>query len=149
MVRLGVISDTHGRVPAAVHDVFAGVDHIIHAGDAGSIEVIEELGLIAPVIGVCGNIDPPAVCAALPTELTVEFERTLVYVRHEMRASRDLPRGVSLAIGGHTHVAELRVVRSVTWLNPGSPVRSRRGPKGVALVEIERDREPVARLIPL
>ena len=34
-----------------------GVDHIIHAGDIGSLEVLEALRLIAPVTAVRGNTD--------------------------------------------------------------------------------------------
>ena len=57
MTRLGVISDTHGRLDAAVHEIFAGVERIVHAGDVGAAGVLVELSTIAPVTAVRGNVD--------------------------------------------------------------------------------------------
>ena len=56
-VKLGIISDTHGTVPAAVHAALAGVDHILHAGDVGPVDIITELEAIAPITAVRGNTD--------------------------------------------------------------------------------------------
>ena len=36
-IKLGVISDTHGRFDPAILPIFRGVDYIIHAGDIGKI----------------------------------------------------------------------------------------------------------------
>jgi predicted phosphodiesterase len=56
---LGLISDTHGLVRAEVHTALAGVELILHAGDVGGDEVLDELSLIAPVVAVYGNTDAP------------------------------------------------------------------------------------------
>ena len=56
-MRLGIISDTHGKLRSQVFDVFADVDHIIHAGDIGSPDLIAALEVIAPVTAVYGNTD--------------------------------------------------------------------------------------------
>ena len=48
-MRLGVIADTHGLLRPEVFEVFAGVDHIIHAGDIGPLDILTELEAIAPV----------------------------------------------------------------------------------------------------
>ena len=56
-MKLGLISDTHGQVPNAVHTALAGVDYILHAGDVGPMDVITELEAIAPVHAVLGNTD--------------------------------------------------------------------------------------------
>jgi predicted phosphodiesterase len=56
---IGVISDTHGLVRPEVHEALAGVYLILHAGDVGGDEVLDELALIAPVAAVFGNTDPP------------------------------------------------------------------------------------------
>ncbi len=48
-MRIGVISDTHGVFDRAIARHFAGVEHILHAGDIGRPEVIEQLEQIAPV----------------------------------------------------------------------------------------------------
>ncbi len=54
---VGVISDTHGRLPQSVLKIFKGADLILHAGDIGKAEILESLEKIAPTIGVRGNMD--------------------------------------------------------------------------------------------
>jgi len=56
-MRLGVIADTHGLLRPQVFDAFAEVDHILHAGDLGSLELLTELEALAPVTAVYGNTD--------------------------------------------------------------------------------------------
>jgi putative phosphoesterase len=56
-MKIGLISDTHGHLPGKVHDAFKTVDLILHAGDIGSQDIINELETIAPVYAVHGNID--------------------------------------------------------------------------------------------
>ena len=56
---IGLISDTHGLLRPDVHDVFAGVELILHAGDVGGDDILDELETIAPVAAVFGNTDSP------------------------------------------------------------------------------------------
>ena len=51
-MRLGIISDTHGRLPNAVFEIFSEVDHILHGGDEGMAVVLTELEKLAPVTAV-------------------------------------------------------------------------------------------------
>ena len=55
--RVGLISDTHNMLRPSVFDVFEGVDVILHAGDVGDDDILDELGAIAPVYAVRGNTD--------------------------------------------------------------------------------------------
>ena len=57
MMRIGVISDTHGVLRPEAIKLLAGTDHIIHAGDIGAPGVIEGLRRIAPTTAIRGNID--------------------------------------------------------------------------------------------
>ena len=57
MMRIGIISDTHGLLRPEAIEQLAGSDHIIHAGDIGAPEVIDGLQKIAPTTAVRGNID--------------------------------------------------------------------------------------------
>ena len=57
MLRIGVISDTHGFLRPEVEQRLAGVAHIVHVGDIGSPNVIAGLQRIAPVIAIRGNVD--------------------------------------------------------------------------------------------
>jgi len=61
-VRLGIISDTHGKLPPEVFEVFEAVDHIFHAGDVGSENILTDLEALAPVTAVYGNT-PALMCA--------------------------------------------------------------------------------------
>jgi len=56
-VKIGVLSDTHGFLDPRVETLFAGVDHILHAGDIGYATIILELEFLAPVTAVLGNCD--------------------------------------------------------------------------------------------
>ncbi len=59
MANIGVISDTHGLLRPEAIKALSGSDFIIHAGDIGSIDVIDQLANIAPVTAIRGNVDKP------------------------------------------------------------------------------------------
>ncbi|RUM87908.1 MAG: YfcE family phosphodiesterase, partial [Thermodesulfatator sp.] len=65
-MKTGIISDTHGTLPEKVLDIFQGVDLILHAGDIGSLHIIKELGSIAPVKAVHGNMDYGKIAKLFP-----------------------------------------------------------------------------------
>ena len=122
---VGLISDTHGMVRASVHTALAGVDLILHAGDVGGDEILDELALIAPVTAVFGNTDPTD-----NLRLTAAIERTIEGVRihvshgHEVGSptpTRLLERyAADVIVYGHTH--RQLVVRADGRLvvNPGA-----------------------------
>ncbi|SVE60369.1 uncharacterized protein METZ01_LOCUS513223, partial [marine metagenome] len=140
-MKIGIISDTHGHVPNAVHDALAGADHILHAGDVGPMEVITELESIAPVSAVLGNTD---YSIQLPQTHIQSFVSQKFLVHHIV----DLPVPVQLVrvaiadeqpnvvVFGHTHVPYNEHHDGVLFLNPGS-ASSPRGDSApsVAIVE--------------
>src|SRR5690606_32960928 len=71
-VRIGLISDTHGRLAPEVVERLAGVERILHAGDVGGPEILDELAAIAPVDAVWGNTDGFALRAV--TRESVELD---------------------------------------------------------------------------
>ncbi len=81
---IGVISDTHGSLDPRVHDVFSGVDRILHAGDVGTGAVLHELALIAPVDAVAGNTDVHGECSLLPDTITVTVGGARIAVVHQL-----------------------------------------------------------------
>ena len=81
--RIGIISDTHGLVRPEAVQALVGVDLIVHAGDIGSLAVIEELRRLAPVRAVRGNVDRGAWANAFPSTEVVECGECLLYVLHE------------------------------------------------------------------
>jgi putative phosphoesterase len=83
--RIAVISDTHGRLYRRVLESCAGADHIIHAGDVGSMAVLEELARLAPLTAVRGNRDRGGACEDLPAESFGEVAGLRFVVAHKRR----------------------------------------------------------------
>ena len=81
-VRIGVLSDTHGRLDPLVLQQFAGVDHIIHAGDVMDDGILAALADVAPVTAVAGNLDRGAL-AKLPREVAGEVGGVRFVVSHK------------------------------------------------------------------
>lgn len=126
-MRVGIISDTHGVLPEVVHDVFAGVDRILHAGDVGSQAVLAELETIAPVTAVHGNTDPSELAFTLPARTSVRVGDTRFLVGHILQdLVRDgVPADVDVVVFGHTHVPLAERRDGTLYVNPGSASRSR------------------------
>jgi putative phosphoesterase len=81
-MKIGVISDTHAYLDPRLPEMLAGVDAIIHGGDVGSAEVLDDLGRIAKVHAVRGNMDAGGL--DLPLSLKMRFENVQVEVRHQL-----------------------------------------------------------------
>ena len=90
-VRLGVISDTHGLLRPEVFEVFSGVDHILHAGDVGPLDILSELEAIAPVTAVYGNTDGFDIRAKLPHVAEVRLDGFDIVVTHGDQFGRGVP----------------------------------------------------------
>ena len=134
-MRIGVISDTHGLLRPEVAEVFAGVGHIIHAGDIGDGSVLAALRAIAPVTFVEGNVD-----ASDGFEVTtVDLDGLRILVTHILpRPSAPgphvltyleglsggrhagAPRTPDFVIFGHSHLPHDEVVDGVHYFNPAS-----------------------------
>ncbi len=145
-MRIGVISDTHGVLPARIHEVFVGVERIIHAGDIGNQGVLDELGAIAPVLAVEGNTDAGWQSMPLPGRLSVTICGLRFHVGHTLPdlVRAGIPEGTDFVIYGHTHVSAAREIDGVWYVNPGSAREPRDGsPPSVALIEVTGDRRRV------
>ena len=119
---IGVLSDTHGLLRPEALAALAGVEHILHAGDVGDADILRQLGEIAPVTAIRGNIDRSGACAELPATAAEELGGVLFYLVHS-RADLDLDpvaAVVGVVVSGHSHRAEIAEVRGVVYLNPGS-----------------------------
>ena len=71
---IGVISDTHGLLRPDAITALEGCDRIIHAGDVGSADVLQQLRRLAPVVAVRGNVDKGHWANALPWSAVVELD---------------------------------------------------------------------------
>ena len=122
MITVGLISDTHGLLrPEALHRL-EGSDLIVHAGDIGKPEVIDELELIAPVHAIKGNVDTGSWATAYEPTQVVQVDETFIYVLHNL-ADLDLDplaAGFQVIISGHSHKPKIEHKNGVLFVNPGS-----------------------------
>jgi putative phosphoesterase len=121
-MRIGVISDTHGLLRPDALKWLESSDHIIHAGDVGSPEIVPALEEIAPVTAIRGNIDTEAWAKRFPETEVVELGGLYFYVIHDINALDLNPRAAGLAavISGHSHQPRQEVRDGVLYFNPGS-----------------------------
>src|ERR1700734_1134912 len=119
---IGVISDTHGLLRAEAIEVLRGSDHIIHAGDVGAPEILDQLGAIAPVTAVRGNVDKGRWAQRLPETEVFEAGGISIYVLHDLAQLELKPKaaGFAAVISGHTHVPKQEMRDGVLYFNPGS-----------------------------
>ena len=122
MKTIGIISDTHGLLRWEAAAALAGVDHIIHAGDIGTPDILERLQRIAPVTAVRGNNDKGAWADPLPATAIVDICGQRLYVLHDI-ADLDVDPvadGIAAIIAGHSHKPSALEKDGVLFLNPGS-----------------------------
>lgn len=119
---IGLISDTHGLLRPEALRALEGSDLIIHAGDVGVGEILEELRRLAPVVAVRGNVDTDPWCADLPETAVAEAGSSLIYVLHDVKALDLKPAtaGFAMVVSGHSHKPLLEKKDGVLYLNPGS-----------------------------
>jgi uncharacterized protein len=140
---VGVISDTHGLLRPEAIRALRGTNMIIHAGDVGNPEVIEELRGVAPTFVVRGNIDKEHWAATLPMTAVVEVGERLFYVLHEISQLDFDPAaaGFAAVVFGHSHVPSMETREGVLFLNPGSAGPRRfKLPVAIARVRVSGER---------
>ena len=131
---VGVVSDTHGYLDPRVPVLLRGVDHILHAGDIGGNGITEELGRIAPVTAVRGNVDREGLESLYPLDATVVFEGCTVFLTHQVKVPKGLDDpamegyrsgGFDVVVFGHSHVALRERRGSTLFFNPGAAGKRR------------------------
>ena len=157
-MRLGIISDTHGLLRPEVFDVFSQVDRILHAGDIGPPELLDELEAIAPVLAVSGNTDGFAIRSRVPEIIETRIEGIDFLIVHGHQVGSPTPEllharwpSAEVIIYGHTHRPLLTLLdQVVTVMNPGGAGPERFDlPASVGIMELEAGIPPRARLVPL
>ena len=167
-MKIGVISDTHvpsmiPRLPDALPAQLRGVSLILHAGDVGSGEVLQQLRTIARVEAVYGNSDRGVLKAELPRkrELVLEgrrvglihgnrkraIEQTYLGPNHDYDSpelevlyaylASELPEA-EVIVFGHVHVPVIKRWRERLLINPGA-VAAPEGERSIVLLELSAD----------
>jgi uncharacterized protein len=122
MLRVGLISDTHGLLRPEAKAFLQGSDHIVHGGDIGEPGILEELARIAPVTAIRGNNDNRGWAEHLRETEFLQVGGVLVYVIHDI-AQLDIDpgaAGVRVVVFGHSHKPSIEERSGVLYVNPGS-----------------------------
>lgn len=134
-MQLGIVSDTHGYLHPALSRAFADVDLILHAGDIGTLEVLEAIEEIAPVQAVFGNVDGGELRKRLPEVLEAEVGGLRVLMMHIAghpgrfgpSARAEIERvSPDMFICGHSHILQIERVPTLgnlLFVNPGAAGR--------------------------
>jgi len=127
VIRIGLISDTHGLLRPQALDFLQGSDAILHAGDIVDPATLERLADIAPLTSVRGNNDSGAWARALPETVTVTFDGVAIHMLHDLKelAIDPVASGVRVVITGHTHKPACVERGGVLYVNPGAAGRRR------------------------
>lgn len=131
-MKIGVISDTHNFFDPKIPGLFAGVDHILHAGDVGTAWIIFQLEQIAPVTAVLGNND--SAMSLKETEI-VELDARKFLVHHIINpqsldrpiARRIMRQRPDVVVFGHTHKRFNETLGGMLFFNPGYAGRPKFG----------------------
>lgn len=129
-IKIGILSDTHGWLDPELVDIFQDkqVDLLIHAGDIGNQEVIDQLEAIAELKIVKGNIDGGDL-RFLPETLVFTVGPRKFVLRHiagSPRSPNMAARGLiaehkpDIFICGHSHIPVVGRVKETLWVNPGA-----------------------------
>ncbi len=122
MLRVGLISDTHGILRPEAGAFLRGCDHILHAGDIGTHDVLQRLSEIAPITAVRGNNDQGSWADRLAQTEVVQFGEVLVYLIHDL-AQLDIEPStarIRVVVSGHSHQPLIQERDDILYVNPGS-----------------------------
>lgn len=130
-MRIALLSDTHGHLDEEILEALVGCDEVWHAGDVGSLELIDQLNQIIPARGVYGNIDDHVLRRVWPENLIFTIEGVKVFMTHiggypgrySARVKEIIEREKpDLYICGHSHI--LKVMpdpkNALLHMNPGA-----------------------------
>jgi putative phosphoesterase len=120
---LGVISDTHGLLRPQAVDALRGSDHILHAGDIESPEILSALAKIASVTAIRGNVDTEPWARKLPETEIAELGGVTIYIIHDLDRLDLKPEaaGIRVVVYGHSHQPKIIEEKNgVLYFNPGS-----------------------------
>lgn len=120
--QIGLISDTHGLLRKEAFDALRGSELILHAGDVGSPELLDELRKLAPVVAIRGNVDTTPWSSKLREAELVESAAATFYLIHDINDLDLNPAaaGIHIVLFGHSHQPTQYEKDGVLYINPGS-----------------------------
>jgi len=131
MTKILLLSDTHGHLDGTIEKYARQADEIWHAGDIGTLSLMDRLKAIKPVRGVHGNIDDHAIQREYPEHNRFLCEGVDVWITHiggypghyDLRVRDEIHRNPPrLFISGHSHILKVMNDKKlgVLHMNPGA-----------------------------
>lgn len=131
MTKIGLLSDTHGHLDAKIYEYFKDVDEIWHAGDIGTLEVLDQLKKFKPTRAVFGNIDDHQIRRETKEIEIFDCEKVKVMMTHIAgKPGKYYPKiypelqknKPKLFICGHSHILLVKMdqMMNMLWMNPGA-----------------------------
>jgi putative phosphoesterase len=131
MVKIALISDSHGNLDPSVQEHLKEADEIWHAGDIGDVEILERLPKGKKTRIITGNIDDHHARMLYPEELVFEIEGIKVLMVHIGGKPPGYAKGVknqirtiqpNLFICGHSHICKVEFDKNLNclYMNPGA-----------------------------
>jgi hypothetical protein len=131
MARIGILSDTHGLLDDRVFEHFSTCDEVWHAGDWGSLEVVNKLQKFKPLRGVWGNIDGYEIRSLFPQHNRFRCEDVKVWLTHiggypgkydPLVRPAIFQQPPNLFVCGHSHILKVQFDKSydILHINPGA-----------------------------
>ena len=135
MLKIGLLSDTHSFIDDKILDFFKDTDEIWHAGDIGSLDVLDKLQALKPVRAVYGNIDGTEFRQNLQAALMFRVEQVKVFMTHIGGYPKKYAKGIKqilseekpkLFIAGHSHILKVMYDKDLEllYINPGAAGKS-------------------------
>jgi putative phosphoesterase len=177
---VGLIADTHfpercAVLPPAIFSILQDVDLILHAGDVGTLTVLDKLSMVAPVAAVHGNDDTVEAQSELPFQQVVTISNQRILLTHghfpdlaqeqaiiqqgtwqpllQQHTARAHRAGARFFISGHTHVPIFTLYDNVWLINPGAiapgTYKLRQSLPSIAILYVMADRPPLVQHINL
>lgn len=134
-MQVGILSDTHGYFHPAIPEFLSDVDLILHAGDIGTHEILDNLETLAPTRAVWGNIDGQDIRRRTEEHMRIRFAGVKFWMTHIAGHPKAWQRnmGKQLAVDppdificGHSHILRVERVKqlgNMLYINPGAAGR--------------------------
>lgn len=130
-MKIGLISDTHGYLDPKVFKYFEHVDEIWHAGDIGTMEVLEELRKFKPTVAVWGNVDGGKLRVECQEGEIFEREGLRILLTHIAAKPPKYNKKVfeyvkkyqpKILVCGHSHILKVMpdAANKLLFMNPGA-----------------------------
>ena len=131
MIKIGLISDTHGYFDPKLKEFFADCNEIWHSGDIGNISTAIEIESFKPLRAVYGNIDGQDIRSSFPQNLRFNCEGMDIWITHIGGYPGNYDRSIKdelrlnapdIFIAGHSHILKIMPdkVLGLLHINPGA-----------------------------